>query len=117
VRLLRASDFDRVFAARASAANAWLVVHGSANELGHARLGLVVSRRIGDAVRRNRWKRLLREAFRLVQQELPHLDLVCIPRSATPPSLAELQKSLVHLATGIDRKTRGAAGQSLTNSP
>ena len=103
VRLLRASEFERVFAARASASDGSMVVHGAANELGHPRLGLVVSRRMGSAVRRNRWKRLLREGFRVVQDQLPALDLVGIPRAATPPPLESIQASYLQLAARIER--------------
>jgi ribonuclease P protein component len=102
VRLLRASDFERVFARRLSAGNAWFTVYGAANEFGHPRLGLVVSRRIGSAAARNRWKRLLREAFRLTQDRLPALDMLCVVRSQTPPTLAELMESLPTLVERID---------------
>jgi ribonuclease P protein component len=43
---------------------------------GHPRLGLVVTRRLGKAVQRNRVKRLLREFFRRHQTGLPAFDLV-----------------------------------------
>jgi len=48
----------------------------------HSRLGLVVSKRHGNAVRRNRIKRLLRAAFRHTKHELPSsFDLVLLPSS------------------------------------
>ncbi len=109
VRLLRASEFERVFAARRSASDSSLVLYGAPNELGHPRLGLVVSRRTGGAVERNRWKRLLREAFRHVQAELPALDLVCVARAQSPPKLDALQNVLRLLAKRIDRKSSAAA--------
>jgi len=50
------------------------------NGLAYHRLGLVVSRRVGNSVRRNRIKRLLREWFRLNKQSipLPGKDLVVV---------------------------------------
>lgn len=101
VRLLRASEFERVFAGRASAANPWLVVYGAANELSHPRLGLTVSKKTGNAVARNRWKRLIREAFRLTQDRIPPLDLVCIARGPAPPELRDLMEMLPSIATRI----------------
>jgi len=108
MRLLRASEFERVFAARASAGDESVVVHGAANELGHPRLGLTVSRKVGRAVARNRWKRIVREAFRMVQHELPSLDLVCIPRGHAAPDLRQLLASLPALAARIDQQLRHA---------
>jgi ribonuclease P protein component len=103
-RLLLARDFERVYAARLSARDASVVMFGVANELEHPRLGLVVSRRVGGAVARNRWKRLLREAFRLTQHRIPAIDMVCSPRGAKPPSLHQLLESLPALANRIQRQ-------------
>ena len=65
---------------------------------------------MGGAVVRNRWKRLLREAFRLRRDRLPAgVDLVVIPRRPTVPTLPQLLESLPRLAARIagklDRET------------
>jgi len=109
LRLLRASEFERVFAARNSASNPCFTLYGAANEAGHPRLGITVSRKVGNAVARNRWKRLLREAFRLSQHALPAVDLVCVARSAKPPELSQLLAAIPDLANRIDRRIRKSA--------
>ena len=45
-----------------------------------ARLGLIVSKKVGGAVQRNRVKRLLRERFRVARDALEPVDLVIIAR-------------------------------------
>src|SRR4051794_35834980 len=98
LRLLQPSEFERVFAARNSLGNPDLALYGLANELGYPRLGMTVSRKVGNAVARNRWKRLLREAFRLGQHDLPALDFVCVARANQPPELTTLQAILASMA-------------------
>jgi ribonuclease P protein component len=103
-RLLRASEFERVFEGRNSASDAWIVLYGAASDVGHPRMGLTVSRRVGAAVVRNRWKRLLREAFRLTQCHLPPLDLVCVVRGQSPPTLGQMRESLIALSGRLQVK-------------
>jgi ribonuclease P protein component len=98
-RVRRGGDFRRAFNHRRSAADKWLVVVAAANGLEHPRLGLSVSRKIGPAVARNRWKRLLREAFRLSLDRLPAgADLIVIPRTPKPPRLEAIIDALVETA-------------------
>jgi ribonuclease P protein component len=70
-----------VFDGRLRRAAGPLLVYARANGLSHTRLGLSVSRRVGGSVKRSNVKRLLREAFRLSQHELPPgLDVVIVVR-------------------------------------
>jgi len=107
MRLSQARQFQAAFAGRRSVSDAHLVVYAVANELPFPRLGMTVGRRHGPAVVRNRWKRLVREAFRLCQQELPTgVDLVVLPRAAGEAQLATVQQSLVQLAQQAARKLK-----------
>src|SRR4051812_40389441 len=96
--LRRPQDFRRVYDRRRSAGDGRLIVYGCGNGLPYLRLGLSVSRKFGPATRRNRLRRLYREAFRLTRHELPvGLDLVLVPRGTEAPTLDELKRSLPRL--------------------
>jgi ribonuclease P protein component len=62
-----------------------------------SRLGVVVSKKVGDSVHRSRAKRLLRESFRIHQHELCQpIDLVLVARnSIANRSFAEVEKDFL----------------------
>jgi ribonuclease P protein component len=80
--LRRPVEFSRVYDGRQKKHSRGFIVFRLANNLEHPRLGLSVSRKFGNAVRRNRIKRHIREAFRLGWREwrLRGVDLIVIPK-------------------------------------
>lgn len=107
----RAGDFRRAYQRRCSASDQRLVVLAHENGRPYARLGLSVSRKVGKATVRNRWKRLIREAFRLSRRRLPQgVDLIVIPRVGETPDLGGLIESLSRLATRAASKLDRAGG-------
>ncbi|NHN38827.1 ribonuclease P protein component [Pseudomaricurvus alcaniphilus] len=81
-RLLNAGDFQAVFNdAPVRAPHAHLLILSRPNTRNHPRLGLVIGKKnVRLATSRNQIKRLLRETFRLRQQELAGLDIVILAR-------------------------------------
>ena len=114
-RLLRPADFTRVYGRRASAAAGPIVVYAAPNRTvdGSVRLGLSVSRRIGGAVTRNRWKRVLREAFRAARVDLPAgNDYVIVVRSGAAPAGAEAAATLHAALVSLARKITARSGSA-----
>ncbi len=97
--LLKPAQFDKVFKRKCSASDAILVVYACESELTHNRIGLTVSKKAGNAVRRNLWKRLLRECFRRKRNLIPEgIDFVVLPRRGAQPSWEAISRSLPRVA-------------------
>nr|WP_090882829.1 ribonuclease P protein component [Nitrosovibrio sp. Nv6] len=102
-RLHKAEEFSSVIRFRCSARSEFLQIFAKPNGLLNSRLGLIVAGKIERlAVRRNRVKRLLREAFRARQHELAGLDLVVrlrcrVSHSDLPRMAGEAESLMVQL--------------------
>ncbi len=104
-RMVHQSEFDQVRRSDQFAADQVLVVKAALNRRDRTRLGLAVSRRVGNAVFRNRWKRVIREAFRINRNAIPRgLDLVVRPRKGAELEFHRVARSLVKLSRQLYRR-------------
>ena len=106
MRLHSRIDFDDLFHRGKVAVDQVLVIHGRPSSCG-GRIGISISKRVGHAPFRNRWKRLIREAYRRLAGRIPalgRLDLVVRPRRGAQPSYAAIERSLSSLAVRLDRQ-------------
>lgn len=113
-RLRTRAEFDRVFRRGQRLDGRWFTLIAAANERPQARLGLVVSRKLGTAVRRNRARRLLREAFRsLAPTGREPLDVVLLAKAElVGRGLAEVQRELEKRLRAVRAAAPGPGGAS-----
>ena len=97
--LKKNSDFQKVYENGKSYANRYLVMYVLKNDLNKNRIGISVSKKVGNSVIRHRITRLIRESYRL-QEEMfnSSLDIVVIARStAREVGYKEIESALLHL--------------------
>ena len=76
--------FQRMYRQGKQKVTPLFVVYYRTNRLGRNRLGITATKKIGNAVERNRARRVLKEAYRLLEPALPRgLDIVLVARRKT----------------------------------
>ena len=92
-------EFQNVYANGKSFANKYFVMYVLKNDLNKNRIGISVSKKVGNSVIRHRITRLIRESYRL-QEEMfnSSLDIVVIARAtAREVGYKEIESALLHL--------------------
>ena len=100
LRLRNPRDFERVRSQGRNRSNRLLAISVSPNELGSNRYGFAAGRGIGSTVRRNRAKRLMREAARHLHPRIaPGHDIIFVARNRVNPdtTLDEIQEAMTDL--------------------
>ena len=82
LRLLTGEDFQKVFdAVEIKVPDQRILILSRANGLDHPRIGFIISKKnIRRAVKRNLVRRIIRESFRLTQENLPAHDMIIMSR-------------------------------------
>ncbi|RPJ12122.1 MAG: ribonuclease P protein component [Desulfobacteraceae bacterium] len=104
-RIVRSVDYRTIYRVGRKVHSESFVLFSRENTIGHARLGITVSRKIGCASIRNRTKRLFREIFRRSSAEIPNnLDIVINAKSGCAGAgFIELREEFIAATKRIDR--------------
>ena len=94
-------DFQNVYNNGKSYANKYLVMYVLENNLNRNRIGISVSKKVGNSVIRHRITRLIRESYRLQEDVFnSSLDIVVIARAtAREVGYKEIESALLHLGS------------------
>lgn len=97
--LKKNKDFQIVYRKGKSYANRFLVMYIKMNDMGKNRLGISVSKKVGNSVVRHRLTRLIRESYRLQEEHfLCGYDIVAVVRvNAKNSTFADMKSALIHL--------------------
>ncbi len=97
--LRKNKDFQYVYRKGRSCVNKYLVMYIAENQSNKNRLGISVSKKVGNSVVRHHVKRLIKESYRLHEQYFVRgLDVVVVARvSAKDRSYREIESALLHL--------------------
>ena len=98
-RVKKEKDFDAIFKEGKSVANRKFVIYRLENQQQHFRVGLSVSKRLGNAVTRNQIKRRIRHVLiKNSHQIVDNVDFVVIARKGVETlEYAEIEKNLLHV--------------------
>ena len=107
-RVVRSDDFTRALRQGQCAADGTLVLFALAvPEAEVPKLGVTIPKKAGNAVVRNRWKRLIRESFRTQQDQIPAgYHYVVRPKKGAQPDWDEIRKSVPRLANKAVKRKR-----------
>ncbi len=107
-RLLKRKEFQKVFNEGKVFSNDQTTVYALLNDDPVSRLGLVVGRKFGNSPKRNRFKRIFREAYRLNKDILSRgVDIIIIPRSGlTDLSLGAIEVKFKKVLSQINEQLR-----------
>jgi ribonuclease P protein component, eubacterial len=92
-------DFGRVYTHKESYANKYLVMYILENDREYSRIGISVSKKVGNSVVRHRITRLIRESYRLNKDKIKNgYDIVIVARNtAKGRSFHEIESAFLHL--------------------
>ena len=97
-RVKSEKDFNAIFKKGQSVANRKFVIYKLEKEQKHFRVGISVSKKLGNAVMRNKIKRRIRHVLLTHQVELAALDFVVISRKGVEIlTYQELEQNLLHV--------------------
>ncbi|MHB8130962.1 MAG: ribonuclease P protein component [Mobilitalea sp.] len=97
--LKKNEEFKEVYRAGKSYANKYLIMYVKRNDGNTNRLGISVSKKVGNSVVRHRTTRLIRESYRLSEDSfLSGLDIIVVARvGAKGKDYSEIESALLHL--------------------